>query len=240
MNYVWDFNIISLFIPAFLKGLWVTFYVSIYSIIFGSILGVIIAVWSRSRIWILRVISNAYIYLFLAFPVLVLLVWIYFCLPVFLGVSINSEWTAVIALALSLSGFIGDIVRGGIDSIPKGQVESAITLGLSHFQIMKDIILPQAIRIMVAPILGQYITCIKLSALASVIAVYELLHTANNIISNTYRPLEIYTFIAILYLIFILPLVLFMRLFENRSVRATEAIRKVLTMVDFRKWFPSA
>lgn len=240
MNYSWDFAVLLSFIPAFLRGLWVTLYVSAASIAGGSVLGIIIAVLTRSHYRLLRSISTLYINLFLAFPVLVLLIWLYFCLPVFTGIAISSELTAILALTLSLAGFVGDILRGGIDSIPKGQSETARVLGLTRWQTMRRIVLPQAIKVMIPPILGQYITCIKLSALASVIAVYELVHTANNINSQTYKPLETYTFVAVLYLILILPLVQVMRFFERRSIKGIELERGVDTIRKFLLWFRGA
>ncbi len=240
MDYQWNFLFLLDFIPAFIRGLWVTIYVSIISIAGGSIVGIIVAVGRKSPITIIRGISAIYINLFLAFPVLVLLIWLYYCLPVLINVRISPTWTIILALTLSLGGFIGDIVRGGIDSIHKGQQESALTLGLTRWQTTKRILLPQAIRIMVPPILGQYITCIKLSALASIIAVYELLHTANNIISQTYKPLETYTIVAVLYLIIIWPLVRIMRLFEVRSLGSIEAGQQIKTMDKYLQWFRNA
>lgn len=228
------------YLPALAKGLWVTIYISGASIFGGTTLGLFVAIATKSSLRPIRILGLVYINLFLAFPVLVLLIWIYYCVPVLTGVRINSAWTAILALTLSLAGFVGDILRGGIDAVPKGQIESAITLGLTWPRIMRRIILPQAIRIMVPPILGQYITCVKLSALASVIAVYELLHVANNIISRTFQPLETYTVVAILYLMLIWPFVRFMRRFEVRSTAALESTRQTSARRDFFKWFRNA
>lgn len=240
MNYKWDFHFLTAFIPALIKGLGVTLYVSLLSIIVGTIIGIAVAVGRRSQVLPLRIFSSIYINLFLAFPVLVLLIWLYYCLPVLAGISISSTTTTIVALSLSLGGFIGDIVRGGIDSIPRGQAEAALTLGLSRWQTMRRIVLPQAVRIMVPPILGQYITCVKLSSLASVIAVYELLHTANNIISQTYKPLETYTAVAILYLLMIWPLVRLMRFFEIRTLSAFNIGYRSTTLKDYFIWFRNA
>lgn len=240
MDYNWEFGFLLKFVPALLKGLWVTIYVSFFSIVLGTVVGIAVGVGRKLPIWPIRIFSAIYINLFLAFPVLVLLIWLYYCLPVLTGISFSSTVTTVIALTLSLAGFVGDIIRGGIEAIPRGQEESALTLGLSRWQVMRRIILPQAIRIMMPPILGQYITCIKLSALASVIAVYELLHTATNIITQTYKPLETYTIVALLYLALIWPLVRVMRRFEVRTLSVAEASIQGKTLREYFQWFRNA
>ena len=241
MDYKWDFRFIIHFLPALGHGLLVTIYVSLVAILFGTVVGVSLAVMKRSQNRFVSSLSELYIKLFLAFPVLVLIIWLYYCLPVLLKVHLSSTWTAIIALTLSLGGFIGDIVRAGIDAVPKGQIECAYSLGLSYNRTMYRIVLPQAIKMMIPPILGQYITCIKLSSLASIIAVYELLHTANNIISTTYKPLEMYTITAALYIIIILPMVYVMRYFEMRTLGFQERSKNfTVTKLFFLKWFRNA
>jgi len=240
MTYHWDFNFILSFIPALGKGLWVTVYISLISIILGSLLGVLVALARKSQHYLIRGLSAIYINLFLAFPVLVLMVWLYYCLPVIIPVRLSATWTAILALSLSLAGFVGDIIRGGMDSLPKGQLESALILGISKRDAMRRIILPQAVRIMIPPILGQYITCMKLSALASIISVYEILHTANNIIMHSYRPLETYTVVSMLYILIVWPLVRLMRYLEKQCLRVENNKYEADKLMRFFQWFRSA
>jgi len=214
--YQWDFRFLLNFVPGLLKGLGVTLYISVLSIFLGTILGILIALAQKSKSIILRGLALVYINVFLSLPVLVLLVWFYYCLPVLIPLKLSSQTTAIFTLTLSLGGFIADIVRGGIDSLPQGQLESALILGIPRSVAMKRIMLPQAIRVMVPAILGQYVTCIKLSSLASIIAVYELVHTANSINLHSFRPLETYTIVALLYFIIIWPLIVLMRYLEDK------------------------
>jgi polar amino acid transport system permease protein len=158
---------------------------------------------------------SIYVELFLALPVLVLLIWIYFCGPLLLGISLSGFWTAVVALSLSLSAFAAEIVRSGILSVPKGQTEAARALGMSRVQSLLYISIPQAIRVMIPPFLGIYIACLKTTSLASTIAVYELLHSAQSLIVSSYRPLEIYTTVALIYVAMVLPISYITRRFES-------------------------
>ena len=136
-------------------------------------------------------------------------------MPPLFGIHISAFFTALIGLSLNLGAFSAEIFRVGIISIPKGQRESSIALGLSKYQTMKDIILPQAKRVIIPPLTGRYIETIKLTSLASVIAVDELLHSGQNLISVSYRPLEVYTIIALLYLAIIVPLTLILKKLEK-------------------------
>lgn len=203
--YQWDFGVIlqykSVFIQGSLTTLWLTFLV----VIFGSILGLLIGLMRRSTFPFLPSIAIIYIELFRALPILVLLIWLYYVSPILIGVQFSPFNTAVIALSINLSAFVAETVRAAIESIPKNQFESGLTLGLTPTQTMFSIILPQAVKNMLPNLLGLYINQLKNSSLASVIAVNELLHRSNSIISNTYRPLEIYTAVAVMYVIIILP-----------------------------------
>jgi polar amino acid transport system permease protein len=200
MKYQWDFSLVMKYMPFLLKGAIVTIELTILTIVIGTLLGIIFAMLLRSKIVALRWFARVYVEVFLAIPVLVLLVWLYYCLPILLPrFTLDSFSTAVIGLTLSLTAFVAEIVRGGIDSVPFGQIEAGLTVGLSMKQVYRHIILPQALRTMTPPLLTQYITVLKLSSLASVIAVYELLHSGQTLITHTFRPLEVYTIVALIY-----------------------------------------
>ena len=213
MAYDWDFSIIWQYRLVFWQGAIWTVLVTAGSIFCGTLLGILLSVLRLARPWWLRVPAFLIIELLLALPVLVLLIWIYYCGPL-IGLRLSGFWTAVLALSLSLSAFVEEVIRGGLASVPPGSVEAGRVLGLSRFQTLRWIVLPQALRVMTPPLLGQYISCLKLSSLASVIAVYELLHSAQNLITTTYRPLEIYTAVAGAYVVLILPLSLVTRRIE--------------------------
>lgn len=213
--YEWDFSIVWLHLDVFINGALITLALTFWSVIFGTVGGVLLGLGRLSRSRWIHFPAIGIIEVFLALPVLVLLVWIYFCAPM-LGLSLSGFLTAVVSLSLSLSAFAAEVVRSGIAAIPSGQLEAGRALGMSRFQVLRKIVAPQALRIITPPMLGQYLTTLKMSSLASVIAVYELLHSAQNLISVTYRPLEVYTTIAIVYLIMILPISVLTRKLEAR------------------------
>jgi len=123
---------------------------------------------------------------------------------------------AFIGLSLNLAAYVAETIRAGIESVPSGQTESAVALGYNKIMVMRKIILPQAFRKMLPNLMNLYINQIKLSSLASVVAVNEILHIGNIIISQTYRPLEVYTMVAIMYLIIIMPFVSISYLIERK------------------------
>lgn len=214
-DYQWSFEVILKYREALLNGALLTLALTFLSIIFGTFLGAIVARIRKSRFRLLRLLSFVYIELFRSVPLLVLLVWFYYCLPILFGVRFGSFSTAVIAMSMNLSGFVAETIRSGIEAIPKGQKEAGLSLGLTESQVLRRIILPQSIKIMVPNMLGLYITMLKLSSLASVIAVSELLHSSNNIISQSFRPLEVFTAIAMIYVIIIMPLSYYARRLES-------------------------
>jgi polar amino acid transport system permease protein len=220
MNFDW--YIIWHYRGALLAGLLLTSKLTILSIAFGSILGVLLATARSSHITVLRAMAIIYIELFLALPLLVLLVWLYYALPAIgRSLAFNAFTTAVIGLSMNLAPFVAETVRSGIESLPRTYVDSARVLGMSRWQQLKRIVLPLAIRRSLPPLLANYIGTIKLSSLASVLAVPELLHTGQNIISVEFRPFEAYTGVAVCYLVIILPVTFVYRRLETKyRVRA--------------------
>jgi len=216
MNYTWDFSVIFDYKEAILNGTLITLELTFFSLIIGTILGLIICLCKLSKNHLLKYPAIFFVEIFTGLPLLVLLIWLYYALPIFTGVNISALPTAIIGLSLNLAGFSAEIFRAGIISVPKGQTEASLALGLSRFQILTKIILPQAIKLIIPPLSGRYIETIKLTSLASVIAVDELLHSGQNLISVSFRPLEVYTIIALIYLIIIIPLTMILRKLEKR------------------------
>jgi glutamine transport system permease protein len=164
----------------------------------------------------LRLFNRAYVEAVRAVPLLVLLLWVYYGLPVVAGLRLGAFSAAVLALALSDSAFEAEIFRAGIQSVGRGQEEAADALGLSWAQKMRFVILPQALR-RVLPALGnQFVYMLKMSALASVIGLPELTRKANELVVTVYRPLEIYTFLVLEYLVLILIVSAGVRRLERR------------------------
>tara|TARA_B110000046_G_C12972723_1_gene389662 strand:- start:179 stop:997 length:819 start_codon:yes stop_codon:yes gene_type:complete len=186
-------------------GIVLTFYLAfaaiILSFIGGSLLG--IARWSGIKIFSIPAIM--FIELFRALPHIMVIFWVFFALPIFFGVLFDIQVTssaltsAIIAFTLFESAHIAEIVRAGLNSIPKGQFEAAKTLGMNSWQIFIDIILPQAYRRMIPSILSQFVSLFKDTSLVYVIGVVEFFRAATIINNRIYMSFEILSFVALVY-----------------------------------------
>ena len=206
MTYTWNFNAVFAYQDAMLGGAALTLQLTLASVVLGTVGGLLLCLARGSRVRAIRLGGELFAEVFRGLPLLMVLVWLFYAFPSVLGVKLSAFDTAVIGLALNLAAFSSDIFRAGISAIPRGQWEASLALGLTELQTLRDIVFPQAARVIIPPLAGRYIETVKLTALASVIAVDELLHVGGNIISVSYRPLEVYTAIALLYLAIILPL----------------------------------
>jgi polar amino acid transport system permease protein len=164
----------------------------------------------------LRACNRAYVEVFRAVPLLVLLLWVYYGLPVVLGIQFGVFIAGVIALALSDSAFEAEIFRAGIQSVERGQREAGQALGLSSWYTMRLIILPQALRRILPALGNQFVYVLKMSSLISVVGLQELTRRANELTLIEYRPLEIYTALVIEYLLLILVASWLVRRLEKR------------------------
>lgn len=215
MDYTWDWSVIWQYRSVFLKGSIITLELTGLVILLGTVAGIFLGVLNLSQKKVFRNALLFFIDVIRALPVLIFLLWVYYFLPVLLRSDISAFWCAVVALSINLSVFVADVVRGAIEGVPKGQVEAARALGMSKVLTMRRIVLPEAIRQLVPTFTMLYITMLKFSTLASVISVYELLHSADGIISNTYKTLEVYTAVAGMFLLIILPLTYISRRMEK-------------------------
>lgn len=218
MNYDWHFESVWAYRAALLEGALISVQLTGLSIVVGTSLGVFLAFARGSRLRAVRWPTMVVIEILRALPILVLLVWLYYCLPILTGVRLSAFWTAVLGLSVNLAAFAAETFRAGIEAVPNGQLEVARSMGLTQWQIRTRIVLPQATRQMMPALVGLYVTILKLSSLASVIAVGELLHNANNIISVTYRPLEAYTAVALVYVAIALPVTMLSQRLETKAL----------------------
>ena len=191
-------------IKFLLGGLKFTILLSVTAIVVAIVLGLLIALPGISKNKFSKGINWTYVELIRAIPLLVMILWVYYGLPQVAGISIGVFGAGVLALAISDSAFQAEIFRAGIQSIDRGQIEAANALGLTYFQRMRFIVLPQAIRRILPPLGNQLIYMLKMSSLISVIGMQELTRRANELVVTEYRPLEIYTFLVLEYLVLIL------------------------------------
>ena len=199
---MFDFRLILESVPFLARGAVYTVEVSVLAILVGLGLGWAFGLAAVSGVRWLRAITWAYVQFIRGTPLLVQIFLIYFGLPAF-GIDIPAFWSGVIALGLNSGGFQAEIVRAGIESIDRGQTEAARSIGMSSFQALVFILVPQTIRRVIPPLTNELITLTKSSSLLSVIAALELTHAGQAIIARTFAPFEIYATVAVFYLVLI-------------------------------------
>ena len=204
------------YIPALLQGLHYTLLVSVVGLVIGFVLGAIFGLGRISRSKIVYGISTAYIELLRGTPVLVQAIWIYFALPLIIGFNIPSLTAGIIVIGLNSGAYIAEIVRGAVQSVEKGQMEAGRSLGLSQHLTMRYVIWPQAFKRMIPPLGNQFIISIKDTSLLSVILVPELIFQGRLVASNHFNAVEIYTTVAIFYLVITLTLSKVLNIMEKR------------------------
>ena len=199
-----------------LSGLTTTIYISVISIFISMFIGVIVAVPSLSNNKFLTYLNIGYVEIFRAIPLLVLILWVYYGLPIMTGLSFSAFTSGIIALSISESAFQAEIFRAGINSIKKAQWEAGSSLGLNFFKRLRLVIMPQAIKNILPALGNQFVYVLKMSSLVSIIGIGDLTRKANELVVTTYRPLEIYTFLILEYLVLILIVSYFVRKLEKR------------------------
>ena len=206
-------------LPLLLEGLWITILLGVVSIIAGLVTGLLMALVRLYAVAPLRAVARIYIDVFRSIPLLVLLVLVYYALP-FVGIRLTSFTAAATALTLVSCAYTAEIFRAGIEALPKGQFEAADAIGLGFISSMRDVILPQAFRIVVPPLTSNCINVLKDTALASVVAMPDLLKQATQAQALAANPTPLIG-AAFLYLLLLLPLVRLVGYFEARHRAAT-------------------
>lgn len=203
-------------LPSLLSGLYLTIVMAVASIFFAFLIGVILGLFSISSSRTLRSISTAYIYAVRGVPLMILALFLYFGVSAILGIRFNPVVAAIISLTINASAYMAEIFRGGIQAIDIGQSEAARSLGMSYLKTMHKVILPQAIKIMIPAFLNQFITTLKDTSILSVISVRELTLNGQIIIARNYLPFEVYSYVAVMYLIIITGLSLLTKKLERK------------------------
>lgn len=218
--YNWDFYTVLQSLDLFLLGLKTTALYTIGSIGIGIVVGLLAAFGRLSRWWILRAIARSYQEIFRCTPLLVQILWAYYALPLLIGVTIPNYVAGLMMLSLYVGSFYGEIFRGGINAINKGQTEAALAVGMSNAQAMRYIIMPQAIKKMLPAFINQSVIQVKNTSLLYAISIAELTYMTYVVNGETYRPMEAYTLTAILYFAMLFPLTQFADHFERRMRRS--------------------
>lgn len=194
-----DTNILKDMFPILLKGSMITVELTVISVVLGSIIGIFVSLLKLGKNKIIVGIASFYTWLFRGTPMLLQLFVFYYGLP-FIGIEMTPMQAAILGLSLNSAAYMAEIIRGGILSIDKGQFEACNALGFTYMQTMRRVILPQTFKNIIPPVGNEFITMLKDTSLVSVIAMSELMRTAQLQLSATARPVEALFIAGVLYL----------------------------------------
>lgn len=211
-----DFELITHSIPLLIKGTGVTLEITAAAVFLGMIIGCVMGIMRLCNYKILRGIATVYVDCIRGTPLLVQIFIVYFALPAIIGCRIEKFPAAVMACSINSGAYVAEIFRAGIQSIDGGQMEAGRSLGLTWWQTMRFIILPQAFKRVIPPLGNEFIAMLKDSSLVSVIGFEELTRTGQLVIARTYASLEIWTCVALIYLFMVLIVARFVAKLEKR------------------------
>lgn len=201
--------------PYLLRGAGVSILLFAGSLVLGTLVGVAAGLLSASRRRLWRGLLTSYVYVVRGIPLLVHLFLVYYLLPA-LGVEVDPYVGAVIALALYIGAFISEITRGAIGSVARGQLDAALSLGMTRGQARRRIVLPQAVRYFIPPYINNSVMLVKLTSVVSVINIWELTLAGREVVERTLAPFQIFAGIALVYFVICYPMALFGRHMERR------------------------
>lgn len=202
--------------PFILEGISVTLKYSIISVFFGLIIGIHLALAKVSKYWILRNFANLYTSVFRGTPLLIQLSIVYFGLPTIIGIKLSMFSAGIMAFSLNSGAYISEIIRAGINSVDKGQIEAGKALGVPSFLIMKDIVLPQAIKNIFPSLINELINMIKESALISIIGEMDIMRRAGLVAAQTYNYFTSMLIAAFCYYCLVLIISKLAKILEHR------------------------
>jgi polar amino acid transport system permease protein len=215
-SYRFRWDVIPNNLDFLMSGLQLTLLISAVTLVLAMLGGLVIAMLDMSRWRAVRIIGITFGEIIRNTPILVQLLWVYYVLPIVFDIGIGSFAALVIGLSVYQSAFISEVYRSGIQAVPQGHREAAQVLGLTQVQTLRRIVLPQAIRMTLPPLASNFVQLIKFSSLGAVISVSEITRRGMELSSSAFRPLEIFTFIAVVYFFICWPLAMAIRFWERR------------------------
>lgn len=215
-TFTWSWPFVWKMFPLLVKATAVTIQLALVSILFGTMIGFVIALCKVSRVKVLNWFGSIYTWVFRGVPLIVQLFIIYFGFSAALGIDFAAKTAAVIGLSICGGAYIAEIIRSGIQSIDKGQMEAGLSLGMTRGQVLRRVIIPQTYRRLIPPLGNEFISLMKDTALASTITVTELLRTAQVYAGSTYKPFELYISAGVIYLVLTTVFTLILGYVENR------------------------
>ena len=215
MNYTFQFQVLWEYAPYIAKGVWYTLKISFWSIAWATVIGIVLASVQISKSKALRTAAIVYIDIFRTIPLVCLLIWIHYVLPILARTDFTPVQSAILALSLNGGALASEAFRGGMEAIPHTQSQAALSLGFSHLGTLRYVIVPQAFFATLPPLTNVYITTIKNVTITMIVAVPEVMFRAQELMVQTFRPLELYTGAAIIYIVLIIVFSYGMRLVEK-------------------------
>ena len=217
MNYQFDFSFLNGNFGLLWDGLKVTLQLALVSNIVGLVLGFGLCLLTLSRWFFLRWPAQLFIEFFRCTPVLLQIVWFFYCVPMLFDVFIDPITMGVLALGLNLTAFNAEAYRAGVQAVPREHLDACVALGLRPWQRTLHVILPQALRSAIPVLMTNGISILQQSALVAIVAVADLMYVGKSIATEAYRPLETYSLIALIYFALSLPIAQFVQWLERRQ-----------------------
>ena len=218
-------QIISVYGDLLLTAMGQTLLLALCGLFFACILGLIFGMMSVLKSRVCNIIAAVFVDIIRGVPMIVLAFFVYFGVPMVINYLFNSGFTlsplqaGTICLALNCGAYMAEIIRGGIQSVDKGQMEAARSLGMPYWRAMRRVVLPQAIRTMIPSIINQFIITLKDTSILSVIGFPELVNTAKNVVAITYKSAQVWFIVGVMYLVIITILSRVAKLVERRLNR---------------------
>lgn len=221
MNYQFDFHFLSGNFGALWDGLKVTLELALVSNLMGLTLGFGLCLLAMHRWFFLRWPAQLFIEFFRCTPALLQIVWFFYCVPMLFNVFIDPVAMGILALGLNLTAFNAEAYRAGVQAVPREHLDASVALGLRPWQRTVYVVLPQALRNAMPVLMTNGISILQQSALVAIVAVGDLMYVGKSIATEAYRPLEIYSLIALIYFALSLPIARLVHVIERRQDAAT-------------------
>lgn len=218
-----DFSILLKFTDALALGLWTTLKLTVLCVVLGTSLGFLIGLARASQNALIRVPASVFVEFFRGTPVLIQLFWIFFCLPLLLGVELSNLISATIALTLYMGAITSETFRAALRAVGAEQMDACVALGLPKAAQVLHVVLPRAVLRAVPTLLSNCISLFKESALVSAVGMADLMFVGQNISNNTARPIEVLTAVACIYFVIAFPLTRLVTRIERRMLRKLAA-----------------
>lgn len=199
MDYTLDIGAVTRNLEPLINGLWVTIQLTLAANALGLTLGFVVALLVLSRNPFLRLPATAFVEFFRCTPAIVQIIWFFYCVPLLFGIYLGSMAMGILALGLNLTAFNAEAYRASIQAVPREHRDASVALGLSPFQAVRHVILPTALRLSIPVLLTNGIVIFQQSALVAIVAVPDLMYEAKTLATRTYRPIETFTLVALVY-----------------------------------------